>query len=72
MQINDPALWRSFLPWPSAETHKHSRGRLAVVSGRAHHTGAARLSARAGLRMGAGVVMNMRRFHIPRFIYTRI
>lgn len=56
MQINDPALWRSFLPWPSAETHKHSRGRLVVVSGRAHHTGAARLSARAGLRMGAGVV----------------
>ena len=56
MQINDPALWRSFLLWPSAETHKQSRGRLAVVSGRAHHTGAARLSARAGLRMGAGVV----------------
>ena len=56
MQTNDPALWRSFLPWPSAETHKHARGRLVVVSGRAHHTGAARLAARAGLRMGAGVV----------------
>ena len=45
MQTNDPALWRSFLPWPSAETHKHARGRLVVVSGRAHHTGAARLAA---------------------------
>nr|WP_316628246.1 NAD(P)H-hydrate dehydratase [uncultured Brevundimonas sp.] len=56
MQTNDPALWRSFLPWPSAETHKHARGRLVVVSGRAHQTGAARLAARAGLRIGAGVV----------------
>ncbi|MFN3837622.1 MAG: NAD(P)H-hydrate dehydratase [Brevundimonas sp.] len=56
METNDPAIWRSFLPWPNEETHKHSRGRLAVVSGRAHHTGAARLAARAGLRMGAGVV----------------
>ena len=56
MQTNDPALWRSFLPWPSAETHKHARGRLVVVAGRAHQTGAARLAARAGLRIGAGVV----------------
>lgn len=56
IETNDPAIWRNILPWPSAETHKHARGRLAVVSGKAHHTGAARLAAHAGLRMGAGVV----------------
>lgn len=48
--------WRSSLPWPEADTHKHARGRLGVVSGRATQTGAARLAARAGLRIGAGVV----------------
>ncbi|WP_374596219.1 NAD(P)H-hydrate dehydratase [Brevundimonas sp.] len=48
--------WRDTLPWPGPETHKHQRGRLGVVSGRAYQTGAARLAARAGLRIGAGVV----------------
>lgn len=56
MQTNDPAIWRNNLPWPDRNTHKHTRGRLGVVSGRALHTGAARLAARAGLRIGAGVV----------------
>lgn len=48
--------WKSRLPWPGTGTHKHARGRLAVVSGPAHRTGAARLAARAGLRIGAGLV----------------
>ena len=48
--------WRKTLPWPGPETHKHQRGRLGVVSGGATQTGAARLAARAGLRIGAGVV----------------
>ncbi|MGH6978040.1 MAG: NAD(P)H-hydrate dehydratase, partial [Brevundimonas sp.] len=48
--------WRGALPWPGPETHKHQRGRLGVVSGRSTQTGAARLAARAGLRIGAGVV----------------
>lgn len=56
----DPAStlpdWRSALPWPAADAHKHARGRLGVVSGNATRTGAARLAARAGLRIGAGVV----------------
>ena len=53
-----PALpdWRASLPWPGLEAHKHARGRLGVVSGKASQTGAARLAARAGLRIGAGVV----------------
>lgn len=54
--INDPMTWQSRLPWPGAEAHKHARGRLGVVSGGAHSTGAARLAARAGLRIGAGLV----------------
>lgn len=53
---NDPALWRDVLPWPRADTHKHQRGRLGVVSGGRLNTGAARLAARAGLRVGAGLV----------------
>jgi len=50
------AVWRTILPWPRADTHKHQRGRLGVVCGPALRTGAARLAARAGLRIGAGVV----------------
>ncbi|MDG2527401.1 NAD(P)H-hydrate dehydratase [Caulobacter endophyticus] len=53
---NDPGLWGVRFPWPSNDAHKHARGRLVVVSGEAWSTGAARLSARAGLRIGAGVV----------------
>lgn len=53
---NQPDLWRSHLHWPSTRTHKHSRGRLVVVSGPAWSTGAARLAARGGLRIGAGYV----------------
>ena len=53
---NDPALWADKLNWPTAATHKHARGRMIVVSGEAASTGAARLAARAGLRIGAGLV----------------
>ncbi|OXE35797.1 MAG: bifunctional ADP-dependent NAD(P)H-hydrate dehydratase/NAD(P)H-hydrate epimerase [Phenylobacterium zucineum] len=53
---NGPDLWRSHFPWPSAASHKHERGRMVVVSGEPWNTGAARLAARAGLRVGAGVV----------------
>jgi hydroxyethylthiazole kinase-like uncharacterized protein yjeF len=53
---NGVNLWMDLFPWPDASVHKHSRGWLGVVSGDAWSTGAARLSARAGLRVGAGVV----------------
>lgn len=53
---NGPELWLPRFPWPNASSHKHARGRLIVVSGEAWSTGAARLSARGGLRIGAGLV----------------
>jgi hydroxyethylthiazole kinase-like uncharacterized protein yjeF len=53
---NAPTLWGARFPWPAIDAHKHARGRLMVVSGEAWSTGAARLAARAGLRIGAGVV----------------
>lgn len=53
---NSPSEWRHLLPQPGPQSHKHARGRLGVVSGGALSTGAARLSARAGLRGGAGLV----------------
>jgi hydroxyethylthiazole kinase-like uncharacterized protein yjeF len=50
---NSPALWR--FPWPSIDAHKHARGHIIVASGGHSRTGAARLSARAALRVGAGL-----------------
>ncbi len=54
--VNAPAVWRAALPRASAESHKYARGAVLVLSGGAHHTGAARLAARAALRSGAGIV----------------
>jgi NAD(P)H-hydrate epimerase len=51
---NTPSLWH--YPSPKAEGHKHARGHCVVLSGPAHATGAARLAARAALRVGAGLV----------------
>jgi hydroxyethylthiazole kinase-like uncharacterized protein yjeF len=53
---NGPGLWTEVFPWPDIEAHKHARGALVVVSGGMTHTGAARLAARGGLRIGAGLV----------------
>ncbi|WP_280141535.1 MULTISPECIES: NAD(P)H-hydrate dehydratase [unclassified Beijerinckia] len=54
--INLPALWRAALPSLQVAGHKYSRGHALAFSGAVHRTGAARLSVRAALRAGAGLV----------------
>lgn len=53
---NGPAVWRNAMPWPEVDAHKHERGHAMVASGGHTRTGAARLSAYAALRVGAGLV----------------
>ena len=55
-RVNTPAAWSHLLPSVDLEAHKFRRGHLTVFSGPATATGAARLSATAGLKAGAGVV----------------
>ena len=53
---NTPALWWDRWPALRLDQHKYTRGHAVVVSGPAECTGAARLSARGALRIGAGLV----------------
>lgn len=53
---NDPAWWRPLFPSPANDAHKYSRGHVGVFSGGVAATGAARLSAMAAARAGAGAV----------------
>lgn len=52
---NDPTGWAPMFPWPQGSTHKYTRGHV-LVSGGAVMTGAARLTALAAARIGAGLV----------------
>jgi hydroxyethylthiazole kinase-like uncharacterized protein yjeF len=53
---NVPELWADTFPEPQIDGHKYARGHAVVISGPMTATGAARLSARAALRAGAGLV----------------
>ncbi|MBN8952057.1 MULTISPECIES: bifunctional ADP-dependent NAD(P)H-hydrate dehydratase/NAD(P)H-hydrate epimerase [unclassified Rhizobium] len=53
---NTPAQWQAKIPSEGTETHKYKRGHLVVFSGGPNATGAARMSAMAGLKAGAGLV----------------
>jgi hydroxyethylthiazole kinase-like uncharacterized protein yjeF len=53
---NTPQFWRKAFPVPRIDGHKYARGHALVVCGNLASTGAARLSARAALRAGAGLV----------------
>ncbi len=54
---NGPALFEHALPKPDPQTHKYSRGAVGVFSGGLGATGAARLSALAAAKAGAGAVI---------------
>ena len=54
--LNGPELWGAAFPWPGEAAHKYHRGHAVVLGGPIHRTGAARLAARAALRVGAGLV----------------
>jgi hydroxyethylthiazole kinase-like uncharacterized protein yjeF len=53
---NTPEVWREAFPVPRISSHKYARGHVLAVSGDVAATGAARMSARAALRAGAGLV----------------
>ncbi|MAY62913.1 MAG: bifunctional ADP-dependent NAD(P)H-hydrate dehydratase/NAD(P)H-hydrate epimerase [Rhizobiales bacterium] len=54
--LNAPSLYAAEIPAPSGASHKYARGHLVVFSGPMISSGAARMSAMAGLRSGAGLV----------------
>jgi len=53
---DQPELWLKYYPRLKLTGHKYDRGHAVIVSGEMERTGAARLGARAALRMGAGLV----------------
>ena len=56
LESNGPHLWHGSGHVLDPASHKYTRGHLAVFSGGRLATGAARLSATAGLKAGAGLV----------------
>lgn len=56
LNSNVPSLWLADFPVPVDDTHKYRRGHVAIFSGGIAATGAARLSALAAARAGAGAV----------------
>ncbi|MBV1705686.1 MAG: NAD(P)H-hydrate dehydratase [Hyphomicrobiales bacterium] len=53
---NQPGLWRGFAGSRAATAHKYDHGHALVIAGGREGAGAARLAARAALRIGAGLV----------------
>ncbi|KAA2244118.1 NAD(P)H-hydrate dehydratase [Salinarimonas soli] len=56
LAVNGPETWQHALPSLEEDSHKYRRGHALVLSGPMTRTGAARLAARAALRVGSGLV----------------
>jgi hydroxyethylthiazole kinase-like uncharacterized protein yjeF len=56
LRADTPRLWLPALPRRGPESHKYTHGSALVMGGPARQSGAARLAARAALRVGAGLV----------------
>jgi NAD(P)H-hydrate epimerase len=56
LSANHPQLWRDLLPRRIAAGHKYTYGHALVLGGGMASSGAARMAARAALRIGAGLV----------------
>lgn len=56
VDLMTPALARALLPSRPPSGHKGTFGRVLVVGGSTHYTGAPQLAARSALRVGAGLV----------------
>ncbi|MDX1975864.1 MAG: NAD(P)H-hydrate dehydratase [Rickettsiales bacterium] len=54
--LNIPALWREHYPFPTANSHKYSRGHAFIIGAPLASIGASRLCAQGALRAGAGLV----------------
>jgi len=54
-KINSSSLWIDRLPYLTTESHKYSRGHILIIGG-FPMAGAARLAARAAMRVGSGMV----------------
>lgn len=54
LEVPDVADLRAAFPWPQAQDHKGSRGRVAIVAGSTTYPGAAVLAVAGALRLGPG------------------
>jgi len=53
---NNPKNWIKNFPWKKRKDHKYSRGKLVILGGQKHMTGATILSAESALRVGTSSV----------------
>ena len=54
--LNHPLYWRDIFEPPDLSAHKYQRGHATIYAGDPQKGGAAKLAARAALRIGAGLV----------------